>query len=87
MTGIAPFPSSRAMSIPADLSRALSHHRQGQLDEAEAIYQAVLSHDPDHFDCLHLLGVVQRQRGGSDAAVRLISRALTLKPDVAEATP
>jgi protein O-GlcNAc transferase len=74
------------MSIPADaVSRALSHHRQGRLDEAEAIYRAVLARDPDHFDCLHLLGVVNRQRGGADAAVRLISRALSLRPDVAEA--
>jgi predicted O-linked N-acetylglucosamine transferase (SPINDLY family) len=73
------------MSIPADLSRALSHHREGRLDEAEAIYQAVLAQQPDHFDCLHLLGVMRRQRGGSDAAVALISRAVALKPDVAEA--
>jgi len=69
----------------SSVTEALSHHRQGRLDEAEAIYRALLARDPDDFDALHLLGALMRQRGRPGEAVRLISRALTLRPAVAEA--
>ena len=69
----------------AALKRALSHHQHGRLAEAEGIYRTILDRDPRQFDCLHLLGVINRQRGQSDTAIDLISRAIALNPTVAEA--
>jgi predicted O-linked N-acetylglucosamine transferase (SPINDLY family) len=73
------------MSISAAaLKRALSHHQEGRLAEAEGIYRDILDRDPLQFDCLHLLGVINRQRGDAETAIDLISRAIALNPTVAE---
>ena len=74
------------MTNPAETTaQALSLHRQGRLDEAEKLYTAILANDPDHFDGLHLLGVVRRQQGRPEEAVELISRAVAIRPGVAAA--
>lgn len=62
------------------LSRAVEHHRAGDLDGAEALYRAVLDSDPDQPDTLNLLGALRHQRGDSAAAIDLIGRALTHRP-------
>ena len=63
----------------------MQHHTQGRLPEAEGIYQQILQADPNQPVALHLLGVVAHQVGKNDIAVDLISRALAIKPDYAEA--
>ena len=55
-------------------------HQAGRLDEAERIYRRVLEAQPDHVDSLHLLGVVDLQRGNAAEAVRKIDAALDLNP-------
>jgi len=60
-------------------------HRQGQLAEAAVSYQKVLTIDPGQFDALHLLGVLEAQRGRSDNARRLLSQAIAINPRSAEA--
>ena len=40
------------------LAEALAAHRQGRLAEAEALYRRILALVPQHFDALHLLGVI-----------------------------
>jgi 2-polyprenyl-3-methyl-5-hydroxy-6-metoxy-1,4-benzoquinol methylase len=60
------------------LRRAVRHHQAGQLTEAEDYYRQVLAIDQNHFDSLHLLGVVAHQSGRSDLALRLIGRAIAL---------
>jgi tetratricopeptide (TPR) repeat protein len=67
------------------LSRAIAFHRAGMLTEAEELYRKVLAADPEHFDSLHLLGVLAYQRGNYSDAVRQIDTALRLNPDVADA--
>ena len=69
----------------ANFQQALQHHQQGQLDQAEALYNAVLKEQPDHIDALHFLGVLAHQRGQEQRAIELISRALELAPDNAAA--
>jgi tetratricopeptide (TPR) repeat protein len=61
-------------------SAALAHHQAGRLAEAEAAYRRVLSVAPDHIDSLHLLGVAATQLGRHEEAIRLIGRAIELKP-------
>ena len=76
---LAPFPSTApSVGIAELLKRAVRHHHAGQLTEAEDYYRQVLAIDQNHFDSLHLLGVVAQQSGRSDLAVRLIGRAIAL---------
>ena len=65
-------------AVAAAFQQALAHHQQGELAQAQALYQAVLQADPAHFDALHLLGVIEAQRQNPAAALDLISRALAL---------
>jgi Tfp pilus assembly protein PilF len=60
-------------------------HQAGRLDEAERIYRRVLEAQPDHFDSVHLLGVIDLQRGYHAEAIRKIDAALALNPALVEA--
>jgi tetratricopeptide (TPR) repeat protein len=59
---------------------ALAHHGAGRIPEAETLYRKALAADADHFDALHLLGVVQQQTGDSARAVESIERAIAIAP-------
>jgi tetratricopeptide (TPR) repeat protein len=65
-----------AAATAALLQRALAVHQQGRLTEADALYREILAQDPEHFDALHLSGVIAYQQGRYDAAVASIGRAL-----------
>jgi tetratricopeptide (TPR) repeat protein len=67
-----------AASLLADGVRL---HQAGQLADAERIYQRILAALPDHFDSLHLLGLIFLQRGHHAQAVAQIDAALTRDPD------
>ena len=60
------------------LANALEHHQHGQLADAESIYRQILAIDPDHADCLHLLGTLAHQVGRDDVAVELIRKAIAI---------
>ncbi|MFT5172875.1 MAG: tetratricopeptide (TPR) repeat protein, partial [Gammaproteobacteria bacterium] len=62
---------------PFSLNDALAHHRAGDLARAAQLYRQLLSHDPDHADALHLLGVVALQSGDSVSAITHIREAIT----------
>ncbi|MEA1674460.1 tetratricopeptide repeat protein [Nitrospirillum sp. BR 11163] len=49
-------------SLSEVLSTAVAHHEAGRLDDAEAIYAAILEQVPDQIDALHLTGVLILQR-------------------------
>jgi len=66
------------------LRRALRAHQQGEFDEAERFYTAVLHIDSDHFDALHGLGLINYRRGRLDAALALIQAALQADLDRAD---
>jgi len=65
--------------IPS-LQIGLQHHQAGRLDQADAVYKAVLAADPDNVDALHFSGVIAYQRGDAGAAASLISAALSRNP-------
>ena len=58
-------------------------HRAMRLDEAETIYRRVLAARPRHAGALHLLGVVDIQRGRPGDALEKIRRALEINPSAA----
>lgn len=69
----------------AVLAAALAAQRAGDLVAAEASYRAVLSEVPEHFDALHMLGVVMLQENRLDEAEMLIARAVVLRPGIVAA--
>jgi Flp pilus assembly protein TadD len=73
------------ITIQQAFDLALQHHRAGRLREAENLYRQILAHQPNHFDVMHLLGVIAHQTGRNDIALDLIRRAITLRPGYAEA--
>lgn len=69
----------------AQFEQALSAHQQGRLPEAAALYEALLAHEPAHFDALHMLGLIAAQTGDPARAVGLIDRALAVDGRQAQA--
>jgi protein O-GlcNAc transferase len=71
-------PSTRNDAIVAEATDyAAKFHKLGMLAEAEKFYAAILEVQPDHFDALHMLGVLRQQQGNNVEALRLIGEALT----------
>src|SRR5712672_2180364 len=66
--------------LAATAERAIAFHQRGMLAEAEKHYAAILDVRPDHFNALHLLGVLRHQQGNRADALRLIDAALKLEP-------
>src|SRR5262249_9231445 len=76
---------TRSPALASTLSQALALHQAGRLAEAEQNYLQILKAQPNHFDCLHLLGVIFSQRGNHAEAVRQIDVALKINPKAAPA--
>ena len=74
-----------AAALQAKLNQGMALHRQGKLADAERCYGEVLQRQANHFDALHLLGVIARQTRRTERGVELIKRAIGLNPKVAEA--
>ena len=73
-------PANAEGDLAALTEQAVACHRSGLLAEAEKRYAAILQTRPDHFDALHLLGILRQQQGKSAEAARLIGAALKLDP-------
>jgi protein O-GlcNAc transferase len=70
-------PSIRDDAIVAEAADyAAKFHKLGMIAEAEKFYSAILEAKPDHFEALHLLGVLRQQQGNAIEALRLIGAAL-----------
>ena len=65
--------------------QAIALHQGGDLAEAERLYQQALLTEPASFAPRHMLGVIRFQQGRYPQAIELISAALKLNPQVAEA--
>ena len=62
---------------------AVSFHRQGSLTEAKKLYEEVLKKNPNHFDTLHLSGVLALQSGRPDEAEALFAKAIRINANFA----
>ncbi len=74
-------PISQSQQI---LARAVAAHRAGNLTQAELLYKLVLQADNKQADALHMLGVIEGQRGNFAAGLRRIDEALRIRPKSAE---
>ena len=77
--------ASGSFDVATAFNQAMAFHRAGRLAEAEAVYRQIIAARPDHFDSLHLLGVIAHQKGDHAEAVRQIDAALALNPKSAAA--
>ena len=77
--------NAAALALQAKFAQGIALHQQGKLAEAERIYGEVLHQQPNHFDALHLLGLIAAQTRRTERAVELIKRAIGLNAKVAAA--
>src|SRR6516225_1634282 len=71
--------------LASAFSQALALHQAGRLAEAEKIYGQILKVQPNHFESLHLVGIIHAQRGNHVESVRQIDLALKINPKAASA--
>ena len=69
-----------AKSTEATLTRAIRLQGEGRLDKAEELFHRVLDSEPTRVEALHRLGLLAYQTGRSQAAVKLLQRALAQRP-------
>lgn len=67
------------------LARALAAHQAGRTAEAEFLCIRVLREDKTQFDALHLLAMIEAQRGNFAAGLRHIEQALRVRPNTVDA--
>jgi len=68
------------INIEEKFEFAFSYHRQGHFANAKALYEEVLNVNPNHFNSLHLLGVLLFQSSEFENAHHLISKAISINP-------
>jgi thioredoxin-like negative regulator of GroEL len=69
MANLPPAADASAAAVATTLQQAIAHHRRGALAAAEALYREILARVPEHFDALHLLGVVWYANGRHDGTL------------------
>ena len=67
-------------SVSIEYQSALAFHQNGQLVEAQALYEKILKKEPNHSDSLHLLGVIFCQTKQLQRAVDSIDKAIKINP-------
>jgi protein O-GlcNAc transferase len=78
-------PQMPSRQIVEALQRGVLAFQAGNLAKAEAAFRKVLSKEEQQFDALHFLAIINAQRRNHTEGIRLISRALAVNPDFAEA--
>ena len=71
-------------SVQQLFSQALLQHQNGHLEAAQAGYEAVLQHNPNHVDAHHLLGMIWSAYGQHQQAISYFDRAIALNPHVSD---
>lgn len=69
------------MAAQLALQQALAAHQQGQLAQAETLYEQVLKLQPKHADALHFYGVLMLQSQRLEAGATLIGKAVAAQPN------
>jgi protein O-GlcNAc transferase len=72
------------VSIPEQLKRAKHHQRQGQLAEANNLYQQIIKQDSRHAEAHFLMGSLHAQSGSIKTAISWLYKAVQLAPKQAQ---
>ncbi len=70
-------------AVEARFLDAVAHHRTGELEQAQGLYEGILQEQPDHADALHMLGLLAHQQGRNEDAKRLIGDAIGINDRIA----
>ena len=73
------------LPLQAKFKQGVALYQQGKLADAERTCAEVLQQQPNHFDAMHLLGVIAFQTQRTQRGVELISKAIGLNANVASA--
>ena len=71
-----------ALTIEQALQQGLAKHREGNFQEAERLYRAILQTHPAHPDASHNLGLIAVSANAVDDALPLFETALEINPRV-----
>jgi tetratricopeptide (TPR) repeat protein/2-polyprenyl-3-methyl-5-hydroxy-6-metoxy-1,4-benzoquinol methylase len=69
------------MDFKDTLQQAITHHKAGELEDAERLYRAILSEQANHPDANHNLGVLLKQGDKADIALPFFKIALESNPN------
>ena len=70
------------LTLDQDLQKAIAAHKEGELQDAERRYRAILQTQPNHPDANHNLGVLAVAVGKTAEAIPLFKLALAANPKV-----
>jgi predicted O-linked N-acetylglucosamine transferase (SPINDLY family) len=69
------------MDLPSLAKQAVAFHQQGNLAEAEKLYQQILDADPGLFGPYNYMGLIRLQQGRNAEAAEFLARALKINPN------
>jgi tetratricopeptide (TPR) repeat protein/2-polyprenyl-3-methyl-5-hydroxy-6-metoxy-1,4-benzoquinol methylase len=69
------------MSLEQTLQTAITHHKAGELENAEQLYRSILSEQANHPDANHNLGVILKQDEKANIALPFFKTALESDPN------
>lgn len=75
--------AATAADLEARFEQAKQLFQQGKLAEAQSIYTALASTDPDSFRAANMLGVIALKTKNYPAAITHFNKAIAVKPDFA----
>ncbi len=78
-------PRLAAAAIEAKFRQALNRHQTGRLSEAERICEEIVRIAPEHFEALHLLGIIALSTRRPQRAADLIGQSIRIHPNSAAA--
>ena len=78
-------PINRINPDAQTLQLAIGLHQNGQLDQAERLYKAIIKTQPGNVNALYFLGVAHAQQGKPDSAAKFFGKAARLKHDFVDA--
>jgi protein O-GlcNAc transferase len=70
--------TTRSLKIAKLIQEGLALHRQGKLGDAKRIYEKIIQKQSDHFDALHLLGVINAQVKQYKVSLQFFDKALQI---------
>ena len=77
-------PQTDASSLQRELNQAYEADRSGNLEKALGYYQRVLAMNPEHFEALHRLAIIEDKKQNFPAAEAYYLQALKLDPSNAD---
>ena len=63
-----------------EMQTALALHQKGRLYEAAKLYRAIIETNPNNFNAVHFLGIVEAGIGNIEQAKLLMARSLSVRP-------